>query len=95
MPTLFNLPQPKLPRPPLMLNDMLVTGLCWADLEEAWREIASPDNAPHVQDFVTAIWKESAFLPEAHTLQRILAATVLLAGPACFPGPGEGPITPS
>jgi hypothetical protein len=57
------------------------------------KELASPGNAPLVNDFVTALWKEAEFLPETHTLGRILAATVLLAGPTCFPGSGEERVT--
>jgi hypothetical protein len=71
-----------------------MTWLTWADLEQAWTELASPGNSALVKDFVTALWKEAEFLPEAHTLSRILAATVLLAGPACLPGSEEGPGTP-
>ena len=85
----------QIPRQPRMLQDPLMTWLTWADLEEALTDLASPGNAPLVKDFVTALWKEAEFLPETHTLGRILAATVLLAGPACFPGSGEGPATPS
>lgn len=87
--------QRNLPRPDRMLQDPLMTRLTWEDLERAWADMASPGNALLVKDFVTALWKESDFLPETATLSRILAATVLLAGPACFPGSEEGPDTPS
>ena len=84
-----------LERPHRMLNDELVPSLTWADLEVALEAIASPANQHLVKDAVTALWKQSLFLPEMHTLNCILAATVLLAGPDCFPGSGEGPATPS
>ncbi len=87
------LSQRNLRRQPRMLQDPLMTCLTWADLEEAWSVMASPDNAPLVKDFVTALWKEAEFLPEMTTLSRILAATVLLTGPACFPGSEGGPDT--
>ncbi len=90
----FLLPK-KLQRPRNMLNDPLATWLTWGDLEAAWKEVASPSNTPLVAEFVSALWKESGYLPETHTLKRILTATVLLAGPACFPGSGEGPATPT
>ena len=89
------LPPKTLQRPPNMLNDPFATWLTWGDLEAAWKEVASSSNTPLVTEFVSALWKESRYLPETHTLKRILSATVLLAGPACFPGSGEGPATPS
>lgn len=79
------------PRLPHMLNDECLSGLCWGDLEAAWLEMASAPNRELVPDFITALWKESAFLPEAFNLRRILTATVLLAGPDCSPGLREGP----
>ena len=89
------LPPKNLQRPRNMLNDPLATWLTWGDLEAAWKELASPSNTPLVTEFVSALWKESGFLPETYTLKRILKATVLLAGPACFPGSEEGPATPT
>lgn len=72
-----------------MSNDELVPNLTWADLEAELEAIASPANRHLVRDTVTAMWKQSGFLPDRHTLSCILAATVLLAGPACLPQAGE------
>jgi hypothetical protein len=82
-------------RPERMSKDELVPTLTWADLEREWEAIASPANRHLVQDAVTALWKQSGWLPEAHTLSCILTATVLLAGPDCILGSREGPATPS
>lgn len=86
-----------------MLNDEVLSGLTWANLEEAFQEIASPANRPLVRNFVTALWADSnrisnenrGFLPECHTLVNILAASILLAGPGCFPGSWDAPASPS
>lgn len=85
-----------------MLNDDCLSGLTWADLEQALGEIASPANKSLVGDFVTALWAESSdrkavdrFLPESHTLVNVLRAATLLAGPECFPGSADGRASPS
>ena len=104
MPTLtIPLPTRTIERPKFMLNDDALSGLTWSDLEQALEEVASPVNLPLVRDFVTALWADSnrlsqesrGFLPETHTLVNILAASILLAGPGCFPGSGDAPASPS
>lgn len=82
-----------LSRPPHMLNDELLSGLTWEHLESAWTTLASEPNRALVPEFVTALWKESVFVPQAHTLGWVLTATVLLAGPPCFPVSSEAPMT--
>ena len=104
MPTLtIPLPNRPLARLKNMPNDDLLSGLTWGHLEQALQEIASPANQPLVRDFVTALWADSnrlsqqsrGFLPETHTLVNILTASILLAGPGCFPGSQDAPATPS
>ena len=86
---------PNLERPDFMLDDPLLPEMDWRDLERTWLKMASPANRYLVQDLVTAIWIESGKLPETHTFHRILATTVILAGPAFMDGSEEGPRTPT
>lgn len=78
-----------------MLNDEALNGLTWGDLERALGAIAAPANMPLARDVATALWKESQFLPEPMNLERVLAASILLAGPACFPGSSDEAPSPS
>ena len=82
-----------LSRPAHMLNDELMSGLTWENLESAWLTLASEPNQALVPEFVTALWKASLFLPQSPPLGWVLTATVLLAGPACFPASSEAPMS--
>ena len=87
------LQHPHRERPPFMLADSLMAETTWGDLERIWLRLASPPNKALVQDLVTALWKDSADLRDEHTLHRVLAATVILGGPAFIPGSEEGPVS--
>jgi hypothetical protein len=85
--------QSHLERPVFMTNDLLMSEMTWGDLERVWGKVSSPANRHLVADLVTAMWAESAHLHETHTFHRVLAATIILAGPAYGHGSGEGPAT--
>ncbi len=82
-------------RPTNMLNDDVLNGLTWSDLEMAFKEIACPAKKPWVKDLTTGLWKHSLFYPEPLNLLEILKAGAWLASPEFSPGSPAQPTSPS